>query len=935
MRPPARSLRKSRSRWRVLAAAPLLAAAVATAQAAPAPDPAPRAPAASETSSDAAALDPATLLLFSVSLDGLPLSDGMGAYGAMDDPMAPVGELARLLEADIDVLPAEHRVVGRLGEARRPLLIDLDAHIARVSGREIALAPGDAALTPTEIYLKLSALQRLLPIKAEIAGDELALRLHATEKFPVQARLERMANRAQPFAAGGAPGQESLTVTQPYAALSPPGFDVVLDGGVRSASQVRNFRYDVRLAGDLLWTNLQGYVGSDEQGRAANARFMLQRRSVEGALFGPLHVRDITAGDTYAPGLALGPRSIAGRGVSISTAPLEQSNVFNRIDLRGELPPGYEVELYVNDVLRNTTNQSVNGRYEFLAIPMSPGVNVLRIVTYGPRGERNEEIQVVNVGAALLNAGEAQFSMGIVDQDRPLFNLRGGQPLIGDSTIFARGGTRIVASFNYGLTSLLSIAAGAARTPQPNGGALGVYTLGARTSLFGLATQADVGWDDRGGRAASLGLAGQYKGISGVLRHAEYDGGFIDENNLAANVRLELRRRTELTADASLELRGRIVPVSMRALRNEYADGSNDVGVGGRASTSLGRLLLSTGFEYQRLAYRPARPIETLTGYITASTFRSYRWQIRGTLDYDVLPDFKARFLTLTIDRRLTDAWSMRFGLGQPLDRLDSWNIVMSSIFSTRYGDLALTGEYDNTDQDWRLAAQWSFGLGYDPIRGGYDVTRTGPGSGGSVLFNAFIDENGDGVRQAGEPPAPNVALEGGSAGGAVTGADGRVLVTGLGAGPTAHMNVNLDRLENGAVSTPPPRLDLRPRPGAVTRVDYPMRPTGGVVVKIVLVREDGRQVGLASVRLQLAPDAGTPVDGVTEFDGAAVFDAIPTGAYRLRLDPRQAERLRMRLLDAPTVVIHGDGEFAPDVLARVRFDPPAPATSIARSGGG
>ena len=79
-------------------------------------------------------LDPATLLLFSVALDGLTLSEGLGAYGSPDDPLIPVGELARLLEADIDVLPADRRIVGRLGESRRALVVDLKAGVARVAG---------------------------------------------------------------------------------------------------------------------------------------------------------------------------------------------------------------------------------------------------------------------------------------------------------------------------------------------------------------------------------------------------------------------------------------------------------------------------------------------------------------------------------------------------------------------------------------------------------------------------------------------------------------------------------------------------------------------------------------------------------------------------------------------------------------------------------
>lgn len=911
--------RPSSSRAAPLAAALLLLAGPAIA--AEPPDPA-RA---------YATLDPASLLLFSVSLDDVTLSEGLGAYGSPRDPLIPMGELARLLEADIDVLPADRRIVGRLGEARSPLLVDLAGGMARAGGREIPVGPQDAAITATEIYLRASLIERLLGLRIEVADDELALRLRATEKFPVQARLERQGRR--PTGGPALADQATLPIDAPYAFFNPPGADVILDAGVESGRAARTFRYDLRLAGDLFWANMQAYVGSDEEGRATDARLMLQRRSLEGGLLGPFRAREVNLGDVYAPALPMGPRSVAGAGVTFSTAPLEQTSVFNRIDLRGDLPPGYDVELYVNDVLRNSTNQAINGRYEFLDIPLSPGINVVRVVTYGPRGERTEEVQVINVGAALLRRGEAQMTFGVVDQDTPLFRLRAtSKPIVGDPLAFADNGARAVMAINYGLTDLITVNAGVARVPQPISGAIGYYALGARTSLFGMATQADVAWDGEGGAGASLGVAGQFGPVSAVLRHAEYRDGFFDENNLGADARFEAERRNEVTLDGSLNVRGRLVPVSVRVLQNDYARRAYDVIAAARASSSAGPVLLSTGLEYERKVLRPAAATETLRGYITASTFRSFKWQVRASLDYDVLPDVKARFLSLVVDRQLSDTWSLQFGLGQPLDRTKDWNVMASSVLATRYGDVALTGEYDNTHGDWRVAAQWIFGLGYDPERGRYDLLRSGPGAGGSVLFNAFLDENGDGVRQPNEVAAANVAL-GGAGRGALTGPDGRLLVTGLGAGPTAYMDVGLEKLDNPSVSTPPTKLLLRPRPGKTARVDYPMRPTGGVMVKVELLRDDGQKVGLASVRVQLVRPGSPPVDGVTEFDGSAVFDAVPVGAWRLQLDPLQAGKLRMRLVDAPGVTIRAGGDYADDVVAQVRFEPAAPATTVAQVG--
>jgi hypothetical protein len=872
-----------------------------------------------------AQIDPSGLLLFSVTIDGLTLTEGLGAYGEPNDPLIPISELSRLLEADVEVLPVERRIQGRLGEARRSLLVDLPSGTARVGPQEVRLTDADYAVTPTEIYLRASAIQKLFPLKVKVLPEELTIQLAATERFPVQQRLARQGRRPEGSTTPGG-DEPALKIVQPYALFTPPSFDVVLDSALHSGEHDRDFRYDVRFGGDLAFANLQGFLASDEQGRATSARVLLQRRSIEGRLLGPLHVREIDLGDTFSPGLALGPRSVSGRGVSLSTVPFDRTSVFNHIDLRGELPPGYDVELYVNDILRGSTSQAVNGRYEFLDVPLTPGVNVIRIVTYGPRGERDESVQVVNVGAGLLEKGESAFVFGAVDQDKPVFRLR-NLPLSvvvsGGGPIAADGGVRVVAGLNYGLTERLTLALGAAHISRLGRADDDEVTVGGRTSILGFATQADLGVDAHGGEALSLGVAGQVAGVSGVLRHAEYRGGFLDENNTGASSLRNLERRTELTMDTNLDLRGRILPLSLRGIHDGYADGSSDLLLGAQGSSSVGPLLVSAGAVYSRQSLRPLPATNMLSGYVAASTYRGFKWQIRTTFDYEVLPEFKPKFLTVTVDRRLSETWSLRLAAAETLNQLKAWNVEASSIYQTRIGDLALTGQYDNAHSDWRIAAQWSFGLGYNPERRRYELTRSGPGSGGSAIVDAFVDENGDGKRQAGEPGVPKVVVQGGLPRDHVTGPDGRTFVTGLGAGASARLDVSLERVENAQMQTPPSRIDLRPRPGAVARVEYPMRPTGDVAIKVELLRDDGKRVGLASVRLQLVPaGGGTTQEETTEFDGSAIFQALPPATYRLQLEPAQAARLRMHLVQTPSIVIKGDGSFLPDVTVQVKFDP-------------
>jgi hypothetical protein len=857
-------------------------------------------------------------LLFTVELDGLTLTDGMAAYGRVEDPLLPIGELARLLELDIEVLPAERRVLGRIGEARRSLIIDLNTGTARDGPRVVPLAAEDIVVTPTEIYARTSALQRLLPLKIVADGEALNIEITALELLPIQGRLQRMARRRE---AGQEPqgNNEVLKVETPYGLLSLPAFDMALGVGGQSMTPHFPLRYDIRIGADALYTGFQGYLGSDETGRLSTARAFFERRSLEGRLLGGLKARSVMAGDVFTPPLSLGPRSVGGRGFAFSTVPLDQTNVFNRIDLRGELPLGYDVELYVNDILRSGQNTPTKGRYEFLSVPLSQGINIVRIVTYGPRGDRSEQTRVVNVGGGQLKKGEATLEVGAVQQDEPLFLVR---PLDeAEVRPPGSGGLRVVANANYGLTQFMTIAAGAALIPgKAKDDLRQLGTIGARTSIFGFATNLDLAYDSTGASAVSLGLAGEILGVSTILRHAQFQGGFIDENGPGVDLDRAMSSRSEVTFDGNIAIGANVIPVSLRAMQNTYTDGLTDVTGSARASATAKGILFSAGLEYQRL-FGSTFSNERLSGYFAGSTFRSYKWQLRSTLDFDVLPKLKARALAITADRDISDLATLRFGVGQPLDDLRGTNFTAATIFKLRYADVSLTADYNNQDRSWRAGMQVNFGLSYNPAEGGYQMTRPGPGSGGSMLFEAFLDRNGNGIFDEGDSPVPNVGVDGGERE-AVTGADGRVFLTGVGAGPTARVLVNLDNVANNSVQTPPTTVQFTPRPGSFTTVRYPMRPTGEVMVTISLRRPDGQLVGLSAAQIRLVGDNGHIAEASTEFDGSVNFQDLPTGTYRLELDPAQAGRLRMSLAAPLSITIKDDGDFVPDAAAEVRFAP-------------
>jgi hypothetical protein len=852
-----------------------------------------------------------------------------------------MGELARLLDLNITVSPSDGQILGRIGQAERSLTIDVPNGVYRLAGNPIAIAPSDIAVTKIEIYLKISALQRFLPIIFKPEVDGLLLHMKATEKLPIQERLDRLAQLR-----GLRPDTEStetsLRVPSPYSLFTPPGFDIQSDLGGSFTAPKFTRSYDIRMGGDLLYAGFQGFLGSDQNGHISGATALFERHDTQGHLLGPIHATSLSAGDTFTPALAIGARSLGGRGFAFSTAPLEQTSVFNRIDLRGDMPVGYEVELYINDILRSGQTTPVNGRYEFLNVPLVRGVNVIRIVTYGPRGERSEETRIINVGGGQLAPGKFTFEMGAVQQNTPLIRVGQQDATAAGSDLNSPGlgMMRVTSDMAYGLTNQMTLVGGASMFPAPpptirnaNGTLVPstttlaereMATAGLRTAVFGAAVQMDVALDSTRAGALAFGAAAQPFGVSVVGRQVFYAGQFIDETvstGAASTGEKASVSHSELNLDFNAHpFKDFLIPLTLRGTDDVFADHSSTITGGFRASGTANNVLLSGGLDLDaNLAPGTAAAYSTV-GNLAASTFYQFKWQLRAGLDFQVSPKIQLTDMTVTADRDISDKMSLRLGVGRDLSTgSGDTNFQLGDIFHTSRGDLSLTGNYAVPSNHWQVGMSFSIGLIYDPISKRYVFTRPGPSQGGAMAIRTFVDSNGDGVFDAGDKPVPNATIDGGEHKG-TTGADGHALIIGLGTAPTGRVQVGLDNIDDPYVVSPPKTITYNPRAGRVIVVPYPLVASSEVIAHVML-RQGGRMVGLAAVRIRLIKSGAAPVEVSTEFDGTAGFEQLAVGTYDFQLDPEQAERLHMHLVKPVKIVVPPQGGPLPDVTAEVTFD--------------
>jgi hypothetical protein len=152
-------------------------------------------------------------------------------------------------------------------------------------------------------------------------------------------------------------------------------------------------------------------------------------------------------------------RSPTGKGyaLTLSNRPITQPTSFDRHTLRGDLPPGWDVELYFNESLVGFQTSRADGRYSFDDQPLAYGLNEFRLVFHGPLGQQRVEKQSFLLEQSSTPPGAFYYNLA-QHQDSV------GQP-------------RSVAQFEWGMNKYLTGTGGFVRLPTLAGSSTNTGTL--------------------------------------------------------------------------------------------------------------------------------------------------------------------------------------------------------------------------------------------------------------------------------------------------------------------------------------------------------------------------------------------------------------------------------------------------------------------------
>lgn len=816
--------------------------------------------------------------------------------------LVPLGQLAQLIDLAITTSPVSGHAEGFIFRESHTFLLDVEQRLVVIGGVAHPLDPQRIRVASDDIYVDASLARAWFGFALEPNLLSSQLTIRSETPLPFEERLGREERSARLAARPGSRLPSYPRRDEPYHLWQTPFIDQTLRAGVArdvAGDHASTYAYTTYGSGDLLWMDSAWYLAGNQEDALDTARLTLSRKDPDGRVLGPVGLTELSLGHVLEPRVNLINQPVLTEpGVLFGNAPLYRSSTFDTHTLVGDLQPGWEVELYHNNVLLGYQLPSSEGQYQFSDIPLLYGSNYFRLVFYGPQGQRREETQQFEVGQSQIPVGQHYYRV-MARQD-------------------TLGGSRTIIDYNAGLFSHLSFNGNLVSLPlREADGSIRQHDYlraGLHTAISRAVVSLGVIDDMQSGSAVDWRIQGRVDGSVLGLNHTLFND-FVSEEFTAAQVGLKSRSQLRLDSTLPTTAWTPMLPLTLELERDHYRNDVENRRANFRLSMQRYGLSLSNLLSWSRLNHEQA----TTTGALQAG-LRVNKVGVRAIYQYTLAPAVGSSSVTLSGDITNFHHYNLNAGLTHTMAQKSTYLTAGASrdfgnlvgLVSLRYGDQG----------DYQIELGVNFSLGRNPRNDDWTMRSQSLARYGAVAPRAFLDENGNGIQDPDEQPLADVAFQfNGVRRPQTTDAQGDALITN--AFPYQPLGVSIDSrsLADPAFSPAQEGVTLVNRPGHVAQLDFPVLMTGEVDGVVSLIRQ-GRSIDVGGVELQLVGADGQVIQRTrTAYDGFYLFSKVPAGSYEVRIDPQQTRRLGLADPEPRAAAIHGPDWFSSGIDFRLELE--------------
>jgi hypothetical protein len=682
------------------------------------------------------------LFLLDVHADGYLLAESIPAYRSGETYLI---DFALFLNAvEFPIARQDESWTGWFHSEDRLFFWNVASGSVHASGRDSEhIDPLQWMDADDRTFIAIEALETWFYLGLTVDPRLQTINVSSSEPLPFQRWQERNSARNRHRPAQRL--EPDVTVPDQYHWATAPLFNLTSEMYVREQRKIRSHAQTASLVMgmDLLKhsvTYAGGLTRSTLSATDYTNRLTIERNSVteDSALF--WGVNRYVLGDIVNPSPNLVVTANTGRGFRFERYPRHGAGALSLVNITGDAPPGWEVELYRNGTLVEFGAVNVDGRYIFSNQEVPFGENIFIARIFGPQGQTREDRQVFWGGGIGLDKGDFDFSVSHIDYENRLLD---SQPvnLYGLPATYATD-----LHYNYAMTDDLQLGAGFTQAGLGTRSRDGTFsdnqylTLRGRMMMgYGTLTAEAVNQVE-GGSAVSVEYLTAYNGHN--LRYTHLGFRSFESPSTIHNEKLDTLNEVSVSGPFG---RNDLNGYTLRLRHRDKADDTSDFRVFNRVGMNLSPLSLSNDIEYVH-----SSGITTVMGQVRV-TGRVGRIGLRGQLNYFPTEAQLLRQISTTMSWDINERLFNNFIVTKSLT--GSELLQLSNRLSLRIRDLDVMLTV-NTD----LEETYSMGLGFN-LRFGYDrsegfvTDRRDLANAGRATMNLFIDKNNNGIRDPEESP--------------------------------------------------------------------------------------------------------------------------------------------------------------------------------------
>jgi hypothetical protein len=859
--------------------------------------------------------DPDDGLLFEMRLNQYRLGDGVRGYSTPTGICVDFADVIIALDIPVRLDKQSRRATGWAFDEGHKIAIDRNTGSEQIMNSTRKVAQDDVRDTPEGWCVFTGTLSRWLGVKLEADTGNALLIIKSDRKLPPQLAAERrsrMAVSRPVFDLATLPHSTAL-----YRGVRIPSVDVVATlGGLRDNRGSRRIdaQYEIYASGEAGPVAYDARMSSNRGGVPDSIRVRAYRTDLNGSILGPLHATNVAVGDVQGISTALVAQSSVGRGASITNRPVERNENFDRTNFRGELPRGWDAELYRNGQLLAFANDRSDGRYEFLDVALQYGQNRFEVVLYGPQGQIRREGKSVPVGLDSIPPRKTFYWASVDEDGHDLISLN-------NANLSRQGGWRGGFGIERGLNSKTSFATVLHSIAQGPGVRRSYLETALRRAIGPALVEFSGAQDLSGSTAVRAQMLAEFGKTHVQAETIWANGSFTSDRILTGVSGLH-----EIGLDRSFGTGKTSIPVHIDARYTTRRTGSDSLDFTARTSAGFGRVSMTGELAWRQSYshYGPDPPSDVQAALL--SNARVGRVRLRGEAQFRLSPE--TRFQSATI----VGEWSAGGELLRPNDwraevgyDRDLKRARIGIGYVRRFDRVAVTATGEAAS-DGSLAAglNLAFSLGSDPrVHGGMRLSSDKLASQGSTLVRVYRDTNGNGRRDSTEPLEKNVQVSAGRIPVEnVTDINGEVIVDGLEPFQPVLIGVDGSSLPDPLVQPSTSGVVVTPRRGMAQTVELPLVSAGDI--DGTLMRAGGGT--LEGMDLELLTIEGRVAAATrSDFDGFFLFEGVPYARYTVRIARLSAEAAKVSsalnnvvTVDGHTPSVHLGGVAAQPAEARL-----------------